>query len=372
MGWQAVMKTAQKATQGQMDYVQVISQLGQSVVLGVLLMQLTFWVTRRTASLRARERDDSPTESFHGAISVLFFCFGMTGVMILVQDSIARAFAIGAAIALVRFRIRVGNVLSSAFLFSVVIGMACGVGNLPVAWSLAALYSLVSIIVFATVTRQSLTTPGRPTADLAPGQLIRNAKGNWTCQFPRYMATVDGVTGKLTSLLVKGDELIRRVTAESSGSTQGATTFSTSVAEFDSPYARQCGLLVSHPGFSLWWHFLSDGIIIECTAASESAPEMIMLFTRNLGPLSRPYPARSRYLRELVRQDSAMTGDTGKSAVTRGGTPVVFYAPDIQTIGQGSGKQAHGIILSGAIGVRCAAEIQIGPATPQMPAPSIP
>ena len=65
-----------------------------------------------------------------GSANVLFLCFGMTGIMILVNNNLARAFAIGAAIAVIRFRIKFdGKGLGSSLFFGVLVGMACGVGQ---------------------------------------------------------------------------------------------------------------------------------------------------------------------------------------------------------------------------------------------------
>ncbi len=69
--------------------------------------------------------------------------------MILVNDSLARAFAIGAAIALVRFRIKVaGKFLSAALFYGVLAGMACGVSRVDLAWLLTVVFCVSLFAVF--------------------------------------------------------------------------------------------------------------------------------------------------------------------------------------------------------------------------------
>ncbi len=111
--------------------------LAHAVVLGLLLMALTWFVDRRTAVVRT-----PGPEAVMSAASVPFVCVGMAGVMILVGDSLARALAIGAAIALLRFRVKMqGKFLGVALFYAALTGMACGVAKVEIAWALFFLFS---------------------------------------------------------------------------------------------------------------------------------------------------------------------------------------------------------------------------------------
>jgi hypothetical protein len=108
--------------------------LGHAVVLGIVIALLCRSVGRRLGE----------ADNVVGASGALFLCVGMAGVMILVADSLARAFAIGGAVALVRFRVKMaGRFQSFAFLYGVIAGMACGVGRIDVAWALTAIFGVL-------------------------------------------------------------------------------------------------------------------------------------------------------------------------------------------------------------------------------------
>ncbi len=123
--------------------------LGLSILLGALLTVVTIWANQKVAPLlHSMEADKSPpkavstmtllTSAILNASNVLFLCFGMAGIMILVNNNLARAFAIGAAIALVRFKIKLDAYgLGVTLFFGVVVGMACGVGQTETAIAIA-------------------------------------------------------------------------------------------------------------------------------------------------------------------------------------------------------------------------------------------
>jgi hypothetical protein len=70
----------------------------------------------------------------------------MTSVMVLVNNNLARAFAIGAAIALIRIRIKLAkNMSNSNVLFSIVCGIACGLNEMGLAWLSTGTYFLITI-----------------------------------------------------------------------------------------------------------------------------------------------------------------------------------------------------------------------------------
>ncbi|MCM2277322.1 MAG: hypothetical protein NDJ89_04545 [Oligoflexia bacterium] len=111
--------------------------------IGFYLLALEWRVSRRTAGAIAR--GSSPLLA---SASVLFVCVGMASVMILVNDNLARAFAVGAAIALIRFRVKmVGKFLGIALLYAVITGMACGLSRVDIAWAVALLFGILLFAV---------------------------------------------------------------------------------------------------------------------------------------------------------------------------------------------------------------------------------
>lgn len=96
----------------------------------------------------------SYAELLLGSANVLFLCFGMTGIMILVNNNLARAFAIGAAIAVVRFRIKF-NSQGSMLFFGVLVGMACGVGQIETAVGITVAYGILQGVVIVLMTMAS-------------------------------------------------------------------------------------------------------------------------------------------------------------------------------------------------------------------------
>ena len=79
--------------------------------------------------------------------------------MILVNNNLARAFSIGAAIALVRFRIKLGRKGAAAnILFGIIGGIACGLNEITLAWLITLLYLFITASV-SFITRNSKSLP---------------------------------------------------------------------------------------------------------------------------------------------------------------------------------------------------------------------
>ncbi len=94
----------------------------------------------------------SNLEIFLGAANLLFLCVGLTGIMLLVNNNLARAFAIAAALALTRFRIKLDQKsVNASLLFAILIGMACGLGEQRLAWMSTGIYIVLFIILFIVV-----------------------------------------------------------------------------------------------------------------------------------------------------------------------------------------------------------------------------
>lgn len=153
------------------SYETAVQYLALSIGLGTLLTLVTIWANQKVGPLLQKaqlalpgqegqsSQKRSPPASFHNlmnsvlnASNVLFLCFGMSGIMILVNNNLARAFAIGAAIALVRFKIKLDSYgLGATLFFAVVVGMACGVGQVETAIAIAGAFSIIQVLLVQTM-----------------------------------------------------------------------------------------------------------------------------------------------------------------------------------------------------------------------------
>lgn len=152
-----------------------IANLMASLALGLSLMLLSIWAAKRISQIESNyvspevSKENSlihfeqykkiskitrlsTVEIILASSNVLFLCFGMAGIMILVNNSLARAFAIAAAIAVVRFRIKFDSqIMAATLFFGVLAGMACGVGQIPIAafmtFCFIALHILLSLVI---------------------------------------------------------------------------------------------------------------------------------------------------------------------------------------------------------------------------------
>lgn len=150
-------------------------QLFNSIALGVVLMIGTFFSTRNLGMrLPALELDDESepanangekvapkipgkkkekeplgSQSIVGTSNLLFITVGLTGIMLLLNDNLVRAFGLVAAITLIRFRVRLSQKdLNSSYLFALIAGAACGLGEIQIAWSLTIVYlGLLGVLV---------------------------------------------------------------------------------------------------------------------------------------------------------------------------------------------------------------------------------
>lgn len=102
--------------------------------------------------------------------SLLILPVVVTGIVILVQHSLALAFGLGAIVAAVRFRTNIEDSKDAAFIFAAMaIGLACGV-ELPVAALLSACFNAVMIALWVTDFGAS---PANLEGDLARRRLDR-------------------------------------------------------------------------------------------------------------------------------------------------------------------------------------------------------
>ena len=129
------------------DFKGLAILLGNSFVIGVILCIITYFSGRHL--LRdPKEPSQEKINLILGTVNILYLCMGLSCVMILVNNNLARAFAIGAAIALVRFRIKLGkSSANSNILFGIVCGIACGLNELPLAWLSLLAYFVITVLV---------------------------------------------------------------------------------------------------------------------------------------------------------------------------------------------------------------------------------
>jgi hypothetical protein len=140
----------------EMSLIRSVQLMVHAIGSGMLLMLVTAigttWSAKRLSSSKDDDEEDgSLAEVILSSGNVMFLSFGMAGVMLLVNNNLARAFAIGAAIALVRFRIKVSSkTLSMALFYGVLAGMACGVDRVHLAWGIAATFGLLELLLLGT------------------------------------------------------------------------------------------------------------------------------------------------------------------------------------------------------------------------------
>ena len=109
---------------------------------------------------RAQGKGDETLQMFLGASNLLFLCVGLSGLMLLVNDNLARAFAIAAAIALVRFRIKLDQKsINASLLFAILAGMACGLDATGLAWMSTGIYIALFVVLLIFV---QFIKPRRP------------------------------------------------------------------------------------------------------------------------------------------------------------------------------------------------------------------
>lgn len=136
-----------------LDFSDVAIQFGNSILLGLLLTYVTYLVVCQTEADEEDEKGPlSPKDRyklFLGASNILFMCIGLTGVMLLVGNNLARAFAIGAALALSRFRVKISKKSTGTHLmFGIIAGIACGLGQLAIAWTCSIIYVVLQLSLY--------------------------------------------------------------------------------------------------------------------------------------------------------------------------------------------------------------------------------
>jgi hypothetical protein len=161
------------AAQATLDhaYLLILSSVG----LGLLLTVVNVLIARlmpKSALAPDPEARSSPAALLLSSSNIVFLCVGVTGVMLLVASDLARAFAVAAAIALVRFRIKMSESSGSSLFFALIVGMACGVDHVGIAGQLALIFIVLQFGLLFTVKRLAAWTGAEPpTAQMPRAQL---------------------------------------------------------------------------------------------------------------------------------------------------------------------------------------------------------
>ncbi len=123
----------------------LLNTLGAGLVLAVSTYGLDFILAKKSA-----ENGSDPMARMISASNQLIMCVGVGGMMLLIEQNIVRAVVLFAALALVRFRVRVSEKsLSASFFFSVIAGMACGMGEMRLAWIFTGVFVSLSVVLSA-------------------------------------------------------------------------------------------------------------------------------------------------------------------------------------------------------------------------------
>lgn len=154
-------KGIQKASEGlQISYnvSELVTLLGHSTLIGILLCIITYFTSKGYLDGK-KNIEKQKLALILGTTNILYLCTGLTAVMILVNNNLARAFSIGAAIALVRFRIKLGRKGAAAnILFGIIGGIACGLNEITLAWLITLLYLFITASV-SLITRNAKSLP---------------------------------------------------------------------------------------------------------------------------------------------------------------------------------------------------------------------
>jgi len=138
------------ADQYALDYsfLELLILLGHSFIIGIILVVITYYSSTTLLNPKKNLKNQK-IKLLLGSSNILFLCLGLTTVMLLVNNNLARAFSIGAAIALVRFRIKLGAKGAAAnILFGIIAGIACGLNEIELAWLITGMYLIISLGLF--------------------------------------------------------------------------------------------------------------------------------------------------------------------------------------------------------------------------------
>ncbi len=133
-----------------------------SFLVGLYLFAVTYYLSSLFLDKKCSSYFDKKSKLLLGTSNIIYLCSGLTGLMILVNNNLARAFSIGAAIALIRFRVKLGPKSADSYiLFAIACGIASGLNEMAMSWILALVYSLIFVPITFLVRRTLLKSPSR-------------------------------------------------------------------------------------------------------------------------------------------------------------------------------------------------------------------
>jgi len=137
-----------------LDADQIVTIMLHSLGIGLVLATVTYLGTRSIYGRGQGSRQLNHFQLLLGSANLLFLCVGLTGVTLLINNNVIRAFAIVAALALIRFRVKLDQKsISVSVLFGVLAGMATGLQEVALAWIMTGFYLVLlgALIVFLIV-----------------------------------------------------------------------------------------------------------------------------------------------------------------------------------------------------------------------------
>lgn len=139
-----------------LSILEVCMQLGASIILGLVLVVVTFLSARGSAAFNPAKikkvEKAALVDRILGSANVLLCTVGLTSVLILVNDNVVRALSIFAAITLIRFRVKLDTKgLNASLMYSVIVGIACGLNEILIGGLITAVYAFLMIGLGATV-----------------------------------------------------------------------------------------------------------------------------------------------------------------------------------------------------------------------------
>ncbi|MDR2889732.1 MAG: DUF4956 domain-containing protein, partial [Lachnospiraceae bacterium] len=125
------------ATDANFTPLNMVLSLGVAILMG-LLVSVVYMKTHKHGT---------PTQSFTLTLVVLPAI--ITIIILLVGNSVARAFSLAGAFSIIRFRSAPGDPKDITYvLFTMAIGLACGMGYLPYAVMVALILCLVMVVLY--------------------------------------------------------------------------------------------------------------------------------------------------------------------------------------------------------------------------------
>ncbi len=127
-------------------------ELTLSMVGVIILMKPVAWVYMGARRRRGRE------QSF--VLTLLLLPLAVSGIVIIVENSLALAFSLAGIVAGVRFRLTLDDTLDAIYIFlSIGIGLAAGIGALEIAVVLSLFFNVAVVLLWQT--RYADNTPNR-------------------------------------------------------------------------------------------------------------------------------------------------------------------------------------------------------------------